>query len=43
MKETHQGCLLFLFKSAWRKTKFFDKLKARFAAGFFVCKLLSTA
>ena len=27
-KETHQGCLSFLFKSAWRKTKFFDKLRA---------------
>ena len=25
-EETHQGCLSFLFKSAWRKTKFFDKL-----------------
>ena len=25
-EETHQGCLSFLFKSAWRKMKLFDKL-----------------
>ena len=25
-EETHRGYLLFLFKSAWRKTKLFDKL-----------------
>ena len=25
-EETHQGCLSFLFKSAWRKTSFFAKL-----------------
>ena len=38
-KETHQGCLSFLFKSAWRKTKLFDKLTLPFRERFlYLCK-----